>query len=72
MRRFLSLEPTTVGELLGQSGWVLGPDGRTLQSVRDDEVAFYEQDDGRVLIEVPAGEDASDILERVPFEELDQ
>jgi hypothetical protein len=70
-RRFRSIAPIAVEELVGLSGWSFGPGEDSLLSPIADEVFFREEADGHLTITVQDGADATDLFEHVPFEELE-
>jgi hypothetical protein len=69
-RHFISVEPTSVEEVVGQPGWTLGPGGDSLFNGEGIEVFFREDPEGYLTLIVEDGTDISDLRERVPFEEF--
>jgi hypothetical protein len=71
MRKFLSIDPATVEEVVGQSGWDLGPQENYLVSPHGVIVRYEEAEDGHLYLFVEEGTDLADIFERVPFDEVE-
>ena len=69
-RKFISIEPTTVEEAVGQTGWNLGLGGDSLINYQGDEIFFQEDSEGYRVITVEDGTDLVDLFERTPFEEF--
>lgn len=68
MRRYGSLSPVTVDELIGRTGWFLGPGGDSILDSHGNEVFVHEDEGGFLVISAEEGVDLSDLLEQVPFE----
>ena len=71
MRRFLTIEPIELEEVIGLSGWSLGPRGDSLIDEHGNEAFFVEEDDGRISFSFNEDCEYRDLLERVPCEALD-
>lgn len=69
MRRFTTLDPVSIEEVVGQSGWALGPRGDSLMDDHGNEAFFIEEDDGHITFSFNEDSEYRDLLERVPCEE---
>lgn len=72
MRKFVTLDPISLDEVVGQSGWQLGPQGDSLMDRHGNEAFYFEDPDGHITFTFNADTDYRDLLERVPCEPVDE
>ncbi len=70
MRKFTTLDPIELDEVIGLSGWTLGPMGNSLMDANGNEAFFEEEGDGHITFRFSEDSEYRDLLERVPCEEM--
>jgi hypothetical protein len=71
MRSFVSLHPCSMHELVERTGWLPNSDDDEIADGHGNEAYVTELEDGHLQMYVDEGNDVSDVLEAIGFEETD-
>jgi hypothetical protein len=72
MRTFVSVNPCSLHDLVEATGWLPNDDEEQIADGHSNEAYVTELEDGHLQLYVDDGNDVSDILEAIGFEEQEE